>query len=68
MRKITMMEFRSMPGEFVHEVYRHGKIFIITKMGKPVAQLSPLDSVVILSNGKCIGGIPITKSKPELLR
>ncbi len=43
MKKITMMDFRKSPGSFIHEVNEHGKSFILTSSGKPVAKLVPLD-------------------------
>jgi prevent-host-death family protein len=41
---LTMTELRSEPGELIREVARHGRTFIITKAGKPVAMLVPFSA------------------------
>lgn len=51
MIKITMMQFRSEPGEYIHQVYKHNETIIITKAGREVAQLCPLDNIKIDSKG-----------------
>jgi antitoxin (DNA-binding transcriptional repressor) of toxin-antitoxin stability system len=43
MRKITMTEFRSGPGDYILDVCRDGKTFMLTKAGKPVAKLGPIE-------------------------
>jgi len=68
MREITIMTFRKSPGEFIHEVSRHGKTFIITKQGKAVARLCPMDDMnVINSDGEIIGEKPVTFRNTSLL-
>lgn len=52
MIKITMMQFRSGPGEWIHQVYKHNETIIITKAGKEVAQLCPLENIKIDSKGR----------------
>ena len=61
-KKITMMQFRASPGEFIHEVSHHGEEFVITRNGKAVAMLVPceLDSTTVLPNGRIIGRKPLT--------
>lgn len=51
MLKITMMQLRSEPGEYIHQVYKHNETIIITKAGREVAQLCPIDSIKIDSKG-----------------
>jgi len=48
-----MMDFREGPGDIIQQV-RMGKVFLITKAGKPVAVLSPLpgEQLVTLINSK----------------
>lgn len=60
MRAITMTEFRKEPGEYIHEVCRHGKSFLITKAGKPVARLVPVDDTIhIERDGTVQGELPL---------
>ena len=41
--KITMMQLRSEPGEWInHQVYKHGQTVIITHCGKDIAQICPI--------------------------
>jgi prevent-host-death family protein len=40
---LTLSAFRTQPGEYVREVARGGKRFLLTKGGKPVALLVPVD-------------------------
>jgi prevent-host-death family protein len=35
--------FRTQPGEYVRDVHREGKRYLLTKSGKPVALLVPVD-------------------------
>jgi len=61
---ITIMQFRASPGEFIHEVSRHGKHFVITKMGKPVARLLPIDETTVIKlDGEIVGEPPLTKGR-----
>jgi prevent-host-death family protein len=39
---LTLTEFRREPGERIREVYREGRIFVLTKSGKPVARIVPI--------------------------
>jgi prevent-host-death family protein len=41
---ITMTEFREQPGEFVRSVQRHNVSLLLTKNGKPVARLVPVET------------------------
>jgi len=67
--EVTMMQLRAQPGEyFYHRVYKHDETIIVTHMGRPIAQICPLDVTEITGDGKIIGPAPITKGRPELLR
>lgn len=56
-----MMDFRKSPGEYIHQVYIHGKSFVIMKAGKAVARLVPMsDATIIESDGEVIGEKPLT--------
>jgi prevent-host-death family protein len=58
---ITMTEFRAEPGEYVRATQRHGRSFLITKAGKPVARLlPPSDTTVIEHDGTIRGEMPLT--------
>ena len=59
MKTLTMTEFRREPGERIREVHREGKSFLVTKAGKPVAQLVPVDTI-IEANGTIRGERPVT--------
>lgn len=37
--------FRLQPGEYVREVTRNGKRYLLTKSGKPAALLVPVDAL-----------------------
>jgi prevent-host-death family protein len=41
---LTLSVFRTQPGEYVREVARNGKRYLLTKAGKPVALLIPVDA------------------------
>jgi prevent-host-death family protein len=41
---LTLSAFRTQPGEYVREVARNGKRYLLTKAGKPVALLVPVDA------------------------
>ena len=61
-RTITIMQLRSSPGEYLHAVSVHRQRLVITKQGKPVAQLVPIepDVTIIDRNGECHGELPVT--------
>ncbi len=40
---LTLSAFRKQPGEYVREVHRNGKRYLLTKGGKPVALFVPVD-------------------------
>lgn len=42
---LTLSLFRTQPGEYVREVARSGKRYLLTKAGKPVALLVPVDAL-----------------------
>lgn len=61
MKTITMTDFRKEPGEYIHDVQRHGRSFLITKAGKPAARLVPVDETIhIKRDGSFTGGTPLT--------
>lgn len=63
MKTITISEFRAEPGEYLRAVEQGGQSFVITKSGKPVAKLGPVDeTTVIESNGRIRGELPLTMS------
>lgn len=41
-RVMTMSEFRKQPGEVLHEVMVHRRAYVLTKLGKPAAQIVPI--------------------------
>ncbi len=41
-RVMTMSEFRKQPGEVLHEVMVHRRAYVLTKLGKPAAQILPI--------------------------
>ncbi len=59
MKTLTMSEFRREPGERILDVYRDGQSFLLTKAGKPVAQLLPVDTI-IEADGTIRGERPLT--------
>jgi prevent-host-death family protein len=64
-----MSEFRKEPGERIREVAREGKSFLITKSGKPVARLVPVDETIqIERDGTIRGETPITFRKSVLVK
>ena len=68
MIKITMMQLRSEPGEWIyHRVGKHGDTIIITHNGKEIAQICPLVDGVIDSKGKIRGATPLTYKNPALI-
>ena len=61
MKTITMTEWRSEPGERITDIRRDGASFLITKGGKPVARLLPVDDVTVIGrDGKIRGATPLT--------
>jgi prevent-host-death family protein len=61
MKTITMGQFRAGPGEFLHEVSKHGKSFLITHAGKPAAKLVPVDDAIIVErDGEIRGELPLS--------
>ena len=61
MKTITMTQWRSEPGERITDIRRDGSSFLITKGGKPVARLLPVDDVnVIEQDGRIRGELPLT--------
>ena len=42
---LALSMFRTQPGEYVREVARGGKRYLLTKGGKPVALLVPVDAL-----------------------
>lgn len=64
MKKITMTEWRNEPGERIIDIKRDGTSFMITKSGKPVARLLPVDDVTVIDReGKIRGEVPLTKQR-----
>lgn len=62
------MQLRAEPGEYFHLVYKHGETIIITKAGRKIAQICPIDFTKIDEKGKVHGELPLTYKRPELLR
>ena len=58
MKTITMTQFREEPGEIIRAVWKHGRVFIITKDGKPVAKLVPIDETITIESDGTIYGDP----------
>lgn len=52
-----MTELRSEPGERLIDIRRNGESFLITKNGKPVAQLTAPEESVITPEGKIYGNV-----------
>ena len=64
MKTITMTEWRNEPGERITDIRRDGTSFLITKGGKPVARLVPVDDeTVIERDGRIRGEIPLTRRR-----
>lgn len=58
---VTMMELRSQPGEVLRAVEVDRRRITITKQGRAVAQLVPVDEVTVVhSDGTVSGPLPIT--------
>ena len=43
---LTLSLFLTQPGEYLRAVAREGKRYLLTKSGKPVALLVPVDALV----------------------
>ena len=66
MKRITMMDLRKAPGEFIyHQVYRHNQEIIITHKGKDVAKIIPTDENWLAANA--VAWRILRKSKPLTL-
>lgn len=48
---LPLSTFRTQPGEYVREVARNGKRYLLTKSGKPVALLVPVDAFLSIEGG-----------------
>lgn len=46
LQPLTLSTFRTQPGEYVRDVHREGKRYVLTKAGKPVALLVPVDALL----------------------
>lgn len=61
MRIITLTDFRKEPGEYIRLVHRERQSFILTKAGKPVAKLVPMDDITVIAlDGTIYGDLPLT--------
>lgn len=64
MKTLTMTEFRKEPGERIIDVIRNRESFLLTKAGKPVAVLCPVEdwsgTAVVERDGKVNGPLPVT--------
>ena len=61
MKTITMMDLRKRPGEYAHEVYKHGKSFLVTNQGRPVFKIVPCEDVTTIKpDGTTSGPKPLT--------
>lgn len=61
MKAISMTEWRSQPGERIIDVVRDRLSFLITKAGKAVAKLTPVDDITLIdSDGRIRGETPLT--------
>ena len=64
MKTITMTEFRKRPGEYAHEVYKHGESFLVTNQGKPWFKIMSIeDATIVKSDGTIVGPLPLTFRK-----
>jgi prevent-host-death family protein len=66
MKTITMTELRSQPGEYLIDIRRDRKSFLITRAGKPAAKLGPVDDdrTIIERDGTIRGELPLTFRQP----
>ena len=64
MKTITMMDLRKRPGEYAHEVYKHGESFLVTNQGRPVFKMVQVeDTTVIRPDGSFSGPKPLVLTK-----
>lgn len=62
MKRITMSEFRASPGEFLLDVIRDGKSYMLTKAGKDAARLLPAsENTVVDRHGEVVAGPELTE-------
>jgi len=62
--KITMMQLREQPGEVLRAVEHDGRTITVTKSGREIAKIVPLDGVTkINSDGSWSGPRPITMGR-----
>lgn len=61
MKTITMMQLRKAPGEYAHQVSRHGESFLVTSQGRPVFRIVPVEEdTVVRADGTFTGPKPLT--------
>jgi prevent-host-death family protein len=61
MKTITVSNLRAEPGEYLRAVDRNHQSFLITKSGKPVAKLVPVDDTTVIErDGTIRGELPLT--------
>jgi prevent-host-death family protein len=66
MERLSMTKFRASPGEYMLDVIRDGKSYMLTKAGKDVARLLPAsEDTVIDGRGRRIAGpeLPLAARK-----
>jgi len=67
-KKISMMQLRREPGEYIyHQVFKHEETIIVTHKGKEIAQICPIETTVIHSNGRIEGKTPLTYRRCSIL-
>lgn len=60
-----MTQFRAEPGERIIDVIRNGDTFVLTRRGKQVAKLMPVDDTTLIKgDGTFHGAIPLTWRTP----
>lgn len=67
MKTITMSQFRKQPGEYLLDVIRDRRSFLLTKAGKAVAKLVPVedDVTIIERDGTIRGETPLSAGLRE---
>lgn len=58
MKTLTMSEFRSEPGEHLIDVRRDRHSILLTKGGRPIACVVPVDDVIVVERDGTIRGEP----------